>query len=68
VTSLLGERLQIPATAPLVEKQQSAGGGLAQPGVAERLYPFARGFGVAEWALGKSNPRLLLNRSDLEDK
>jgi hypothetical protein len=83
VTSLIGERLQIPAMAPVVEMQPSARADLGQRGVAEgsrrALKPvplLSRGLlsvrsrlgCVAEPAWGKSNPRLLLDRPELEDK
>ena len=83
MTSLIGERLQIPAAAPVVERQPSAGAGVGQRGVAEgsrralrpvpllsrRLSPVGSRVGcVAEPAWGKSNPRLLLDRPELEDK
>jgi hypothetical protein len=71
VTSLIGERLQIPATAPVVESQPSAGAGVGQRRVAEGswralrpvpllslwLYPFARALGVLQNRRGLSRTR-----------
>jgi hypothetical protein len=83
VSSLIGERLQIPAMAPVVEMQPSAGADVGRRGVAEGsrralksvpllsrgLLPVGSRVGcVAEPAWGKSNPRLLLDRPELEDK
>jgi hypothetical protein len=83
VSSLIGERLQIPAMAPVVEMQPSAGADVGRRGVAEGsrralkplpllsrgLLPVGSRVGcVAEPAWGKSNPRLLLDRPELEDE
>jgi hypothetical protein len=62
VTSLIGERLQIPATAPVVERQPGEGAGVGQRGESEGswralrpvpllsrgLYAFARALGVLQ--------------------
>jgi hypothetical protein len=62
VSSLIGERLQIPATAPVVERQPGEGAGVGQRGESEGsrralrpvpllsrgLYPFARAWGVLQ--------------------
>jgi hypothetical protein len=69
VSSLIGERLQIRATAPVVERQPSEGAGdIRQRGEAEgssralrllsrRLYPFARAWGVSQNRRGVSRSR-----------
>jgi hypothetical protein len=71
VSSLIGERLQIRATAPVVERQPRAGAGAGQPGKSEgssralrpvpllsrRLYPFAQAGGVSQNRRGVSRSR-----------
>ena len=67
----MGQRLQIRATAPVVERQPSEGAGVGQRDVAEassrvlrpvpllsrRLYPFARVGGVLQNRRGVSRSR-----------
>jgi hypothetical protein len=62
VSSLIGERLQIRATAPVVERRPGEGAGVGQRGESEgfsrvlrpvpllgrRLYPLAQAWGVSQ--------------------
>jgi hypothetical protein len=71
VSSLIGERLKIRATAPVVDRQPGEGATVGQPGEAEgfsrvlrpvpllsrRLYPFARAGGVLQNRRGVSRTR-----------
>ncbi len=64
----MGERLQIRATAPVVDRQPGEGATVGQPGEAEgfsrvlrpvpllsrQLYPFARAWGVSQKRRGVS--------------
>jgi hypothetical protein len=68
VSSLIGERLQIPATAPVVERQPGEGAGVGQRGESEGssrvlrpvpllsrgLYAFAQAWGVSQNRRGVS--------------
>ncbi len=71
VSSLIGERLQIRATAPVVERRPGEGAGVGQRGESEgssralrpvpllsrRLYPFAQAWGVSQNWRGVSRSR-----------